>query len=322
MLTRWGTVGLALSAAAACGRADTQRPAVELREVTAFEIPADFPLRGIAAGSSGTLVMWGTRSPTLLVRRGDDVAPLRPIGVRVPVGVAFVEGDSIIDIVDQAGPTVIRATLAGRVVARWGCTAPITVATAARTTDSWIIAGAAVDSSYGIARLRDGEDACSLRTMAKSGPLPFAGSLSSTFDGRSALLAGVNAPYQVFTVDSTGQVSPLTGSATPLVAVAARGQSRPPRWLGMAVLPLDRNSRVQVFADARSDRRLIRVYDTDGRLRSEKTIAVPFGFVGSVPDRRTLFALRRTDRVEVVTYTWGAADEAPRAAGRTATLTP
>lgn len=74
-------------------------------------------------------------------------------------------------------------------------------------------------------------------------------------------------------------------------------------WIGTGVFALD-SGFVQVLADLASDRRHLVVYDSSGAFRRRRVIDVPFGILDTAPDRRQLLALRRTDRVEILTYEW------------------
>ena len=61
---------------------------------------------------------------------------------------------------------------------------------------------------------------------------------------------------------------------------------------------------VQILADLRSDRRHLLVYDAAGAFKRRRAIDVPFGILDTVPDRQELLAVRRTDRLEILTYQW------------------
>ena len=83
-------------------------------------------------------------------------------------------------------------------------------------------------------------------------------------------------------------------------------------WVGTGVFALD-SGFVQVLADLASDRRHLVIYDSSGAFRRRRAIDVPFGILDTVPDRRQLLALRRTDRVKILTYEW---TWQPRRAGK------
>ncbi|WP_419940997.1 hypothetical protein [Candidatus Palauibacter sp.] len=74
-------------------------------------------------------------------------------------------------------------------------------------------------------------------------------------------------------------------------------------WMGTGVFELD-SGFVQILADLGSDRRHLLIYDSLGAFKRRRVIDVPFGILDTVPDRQELLALRRTDRVEIVTYRW------------------
>ena len=74
-------------------------------------------------------------------------------------------------------------------------------------------------------------------------------------------------------------------------------------WVATGVFALDIGF-VQVLADLASDRRHLVIYDPSGAFTRRRVIDVPFGILDTAPSRRQLLALRRTDRVEVLTYEW------------------
>ncbi len=74
-------------------------------------------------------------------------------------------------------------------------------------------------------------------------------------------------------------------------------------WVGTGVFALD-SGFVQVLADLASDRRHLVIYDSSGAFTRRRVIDVPFGILDTSPYRRQLLAVRRTDRVEILTYEW------------------
>lgn len=74
-------------------------------------------------------------------------------------------------------------------------------------------------------------------------------------------------------------------------------------WVGTGVFALDFGF-LQILADLGSDRRHLLIYDTSGAFKRRRVIDVPFGVLDTVPERQELLALRRTDRVEILTYRW------------------
>jgi hypothetical protein len=59
-----------------------------------------------------------------------------------------------------------------------------------------------------------------------------------------------------------------------------------------------------MFADPRSDLRVIAIFDDDGRLIRTRAFSVPFGVLATDPHTRTLIALRRLNGLELVVYAW------------------
>ena len=74
-------------------------------------------------------------------------------------------------------------------------------------------------------------------------------------------------------------------------------------WLGAGVFALDAGF-LQVLADLESDRRHLILYDASGARVRRYEMDVAFGILATSPGSRRLLAVRRTDRVELVTYSW------------------
>ena len=93
------------------------------------------------------------------------------------------------------------------------------------------------------------------------------------------------------------------GAAAGRVPTADAGLYEEGAWLGAGVFALDAGF-LQVLADLESDRRHLILYDAAGARVRRYEMDVPFGILATAPSSRRLLAVRRTDRVELVTYRW------------------
>ena len=71
--------------------------------------------------------------------------------------------------------------------------------------------------------------------------------------------------------------------------------------VGMATHAIDKGF-IQLLADPRSDLRVLVVYGPDGRTFRRATIGVSLGLLDFEPVATHVLALRRTDTLELVTY--------------------
>lgn len=99
-------------------------------------------------------------------------------------------------------------------------------------------------------------------------------------------------PFDVAVVDCSGDVHTF-GPGPPLPA----GDG----WVGLGTVPIP-DGFVTTHSDTRSDRRLVRRRDAQGRFLRDTSLDVPLGFAAPLGST-SILALRRTDRVEIVVYT-------------------
>ncbi len=116
--------------------------------------------------------------------------------------------------------------------------------------------------------------------------------------GGTALVGLRSAPFSWFTLGKDGSLSP---PANPLTLVPEAGLSGP--WYSTSLVGLGR-AVLQVLADASSVRRDILLFTPKGGPVRAIRLGLPIGFLAANVNRRELLALRRTDRLELVTYKW------------------
>jgi hypothetical protein len=73
--------------------------------------------------------------------------------------------------------------------------------------------------------------------------------------------------------------------------------------LGLAVFALD-TGYIQLLADPKTDLRAMLVYAPDGSLTHVTTIDTSMGILSTDPTEHELLMIRRTDKLEIVRYSW------------------
>lgn len=290
---------------AATGAGRDTGPRLHLDEVSSRVLPDSFELAGASVSADGGVVLWAANQPYLLVGDGAGERALRSEAVARPVAAALVEGDSLVEVVDAERRALLRLTLAGRVVAERALEFPWRVESAVRSGGGWVMAGRDVAGNYRVTRVSPAGARTPLFVLpARDYPSTrLAMRLSGA--GDSVLAALVGNPYAVAVVGGRGRVVSDSVFAVPsLPKPFGRAE---PLWMSMAIHPLDRGF-IRTLSDLRSDRRALVTYDAAGRVSRRSLVAVPIAVVATVPERRTLLAARRTDRMELVTYRWRWAD--------------
>lgn len=268
---------------AANGPVAAQESRLVMTESGRHVLPAHVVVRGGALSPRGDAsLFWSGDTVWIATTRRDEVRAVCPERVRAPLGAAFVS-----------------APAAGR-------------APAIEIIDG----GVEGEEEPRLIRFSDGE----CRDTAWSGPdlsLPMARDASGWVSDFEVPIAWSDSA--VISVSSGPRGIIVSSRRFPFAwATAAGGGDRPAAgrvpavnepyygndpWIGTGVFALD-SGFVQVLADLASDRRELVFYDSSGAFKRRRVIDVPFGILDTAPDRRQLLALRRTDRVEVLTYEW------------------
>jgi hypothetical protein len=293
------------------GKAPVSRARAPIRQLTlqelhAHELPVTANVVGAAIANDGRIVYWGNGTVSLIARDKRIALPLCPAESRDIITAAFVEHDSVVEFFVHGDKTVVY-----RVEPHNKCTRSVTVTaiddevvSAARTTDGWIVGVVTARlSSATFSVAHDG----SLRRLTpweEAGQDPWDLRFSHLArETKGFIIASFRWPFTWVLLDSLGAVSKLSGPLAGGSPEISEGPSDLREWIGLPVVALDRGF-AQTLSDPRSDHRLLVLYDQAGRAIRHSQIEVPLGLLASSPEGRLLVALRRTDRLELVTYGW------------------
>lgn len=246
-------------------------------------MPAHVVVRGGALSPRGDAsLFWSGDTVWIATTRRDEVRAVCPERVRAPLGAAFVSPQAagrapVIEIVDggmegEEEPRLIR--FSGGQCRDTAWSGPDPSLPMARDASGWVS-----DFEVPIAW------SDSAVISVSSGP-------------RGLIVSSRRFPFAWATAAGGGD-RPAAGRV-PAVNEPYYGNDP---WIGTGVFALDTGF-VQVLADLASDRRDLVFYDSSGAFKRRRVIDVPFGILDTAPDRRQLLALRRTDRVEILTYEW------------------
>ncbi|MDE2721288.1 MAG: hypothetical protein F4X22_16300 [Gemmatimonadales bacterium] len=298
---------------AANGRVSAQAGRLVLTESGRHVMPGHILVRGGALSPRGDAsLFWSGDTVWVASTRHAEARAVCPERIRAPLGAAFVStpaagGAPVIEIIDggMAGadePRIIRFSDDQCRATAW--TGPDPSLPAARDAAGWVSAsGTDRGGSDGIPTTRV--------SLVRDGGTPFsASSVDLPIAWSDSVAISVSSGPNGIIVSS--RQFPFAWSA------AADGSDRTPAgripagnetyyasdpWIGTGVFALD-SGFVQVLADLASDRRHLVFYDSSGAFRRRRVIDVPFGILDTSPYRRQLLAVRRTDRVEILTYEW------------------
>ena len=112
----------------------------------------------------------------------------------------------------------------------------------------------------------------------------------------------VNDPFQVLAFGPDMTVSfRMNPASRPLHF--AQNLSVEGRWVALPALEVE-DGFLQMLADLTSDHRVLVLYDRNGELVNAVPIEAPIGLAASNVESRTLMAVRRLNRMELVCYGW------------------
>lgn len=293
------------------GRVSAQAGRLVLTESGRQVMPGHVLVRGGALSPRGDAsLLWSGDTVWVVSIRQAEPRAVCPERVRAPLGAAFVGtaaagGASIIEIIDGgvAGdePRIIRLSDDQCRATAWS--GPDPRLSTARDATGWVSAsGMGLGEPNGIPTTRV--------SLVKGGGTPFSppgvdlpitwsdtAVISVSSGPRGIIVSSRHFPFAWSTAGG--------GDRTVAGRIPAGNETyyASDPWVGTGVFALD-SGFVQVLADLASDRRHLVIYDSSGAFRRRRVIDVPFGILDTAPDRRQLLALRRTDRVEIVTYEW------------------
>lgn len=301
--TRLALIGVGLLTG--CERESDGRPLapIDLQEISAYTVPDSFPITGAISATDGTIALISARWSHLLVGK-DGVFSEFGVGVlQTPIGVAFDERARISQVVDAGARAIVSfddeavaATIPLKIMAK------LTSAVHSPSR-GWFLAG--VDSS-GIALVHSPEmvapqSLASLRdfpqdfndqvllTIAPSGDLIVT---RPRHPGTWALLRQGRRPIVTQVYDTTSALFDSDSSSF-----------LEPLWVGVGLVPIDRYL-LYNLADLRSSDRRLLLLSAEGKLVRHTRLTAPMGFVGHVPNQKSLVAVRDFNTQELVTYRW------------------
>jgi hypothetical protein len=289
-------VAAAVAVLGACGEAPERipgRPRLHLEEEFAIPIGDSAPLIGVVAQDAGRIVAWSQTGAYLLsATEPPKVMPVTFSGA--PAG-AGLRAEGITEFVDPAA-ALLRRSSSSREDAPVALPAGLRVLDGVRTDEfGWVLAGIDADGQYNIQPL-DGASWWVVRPDTLRGGVLPPYRLAATGDG--VLLTEAEPPFRTWRVRSGGRSDPFapTGAGYP-------ESSGVQRWVSGPVVDLGEGL-VQTLSDLASDRRVMVLYDRDGREMRKTAVGIPMALVGITLDRKHLVAVRDMGSPEVVLYRW------------------
>lgn len=272
-----------------------------LRETHTHRLPDAFALDGAASTSSGALVLWSSKPGILLLIKKGRQVPIDASGLSSVVGAAFVAGDSVIEAVDGGRRAVVRVSDAGEVTTTWSLDIPITVESAVRGANEWFVGGRTDAGQTRVYSAVEGSGTRLIHSVdGRRGQNPVR-RFHLSAAGADVLLMMTEAPFTTFHLAERGSIRSFAPEAHAPLGALLNDSTR--RWVALRTVPLDRGY-LQTIADVRSDKRLMVLYDRQGRVVRHQVLEAPIGFLGAIPSNQKLLAARWVSSAEVVEYQW------------------
>ena len=250
---------------------------IQLTELSALSLPPAFGLRGAGLTADGTLLYWSDTSAH--VAYSDGRANLRLCGrvLRRVVAAAFVAADSVVELIDAAEPSIIRAgpsnTCARSPIRPHGSE----VIAAVFSPDGWTVTLRRGLVTADVMRVVFGTGATKLYEFSHHPRSPFdleAAYVTAASTG--TLRSSMNWPFEWAALDTAGNAT-LSGQGVERT-VEGLADTTLVDWVGLPVVQLD-SGFLQTLADPRSDHRWLLLYDRDGRVVSRTALQVAFGIL-------------------------------------------
>ena len=286
-----------ITASTAAGDAPLPGRAVELvlREESRATLPEPFNISGISMGAGGDLLAL-SRSPNIVLRLTTQLATasilILPDSI-VPLA-AWSEGDRV-EIVTASPPELHQLDPDGALLDSTPLELEGTLVAAARGDEGWHV-------------LSDSTSGGGLRLHRIGDPMPTGvdayGHLTLGQHG-AVWLARTIYPYEArqFRRDRSRGLT-LHPTFAPLDSMrAAAGQQDFASWMALPLVVLQ-GGYLQTIADIMYDRRLMIVYNEAGHVVATQVITAPLGLVVGDPRRKRVYGVRRTDRAEIVEYSY------------------
>jgi hypothetical protein len=275
---------------------------LQLTEISALRLSPTFTPLGASIGAGGAILYWnGDGLVVTAGHAGDVVSDCVPRLTHIVAG-AFVSADSILELIDASGPSLLRLG-PSRTCNRQPIGDPgDQVIAAFFAAGRWMVLFRRGPADAEMVRLKFGEGPKRLFDFSHVSKTPFDLEAAYVTAGSNGTLhASMTWPFDWVALDTTGIVT--------LTSRAIEQAAKPPvdttfaGWVGLPVLQID-DGFVQTLADPRSDHRLLVRYDRKGHIMSRTELNVAFGIMAVSPEQRLLLALRRSDRKEIVVYRW------------------
>ena len=270
-------------------------PLLELVEDTYDVLPAGFIPTGMLAGPNARVIIWSGPLQETLIRFGS--AWMR-MDVHSPVvGACFFEGGRSA-VVDDAG-TVSSFDEHGILLSRSRLFSADSLVSATCSGLDWFVL-TRTGALYG----GTGPSLTTRHILRESWPelhgtRPTEIFLAGAEDGQ-LLLTSSTPPFSAVrfhpTENRVTTFSPLIDSDFP--AELSKGEGM---WRSLGTIPLAA-AYLRTLFDARSDDRLLLLYDPCGNLLRATAVRAPIGLVAAANEH--IFAVRQTRRVELVQYRW------------------
>lgn len=287
---------------------DGSEDVLTLAEVWSLDVPPDFPIVGAALSSDGAVVAWGAEGGAVLYHPNPDTGDVQPRIVESGAGrivAARIEGGRI-TVVDGKPPRVIRFTPDGRILMMAPFVAVSRVDAAVWHNDTWALLGRDVAGDGGVFRasLASGSprnDRLSLVTPIDIAQLPVTWLVAA---GPALIVAGLRAPFRARAIGRNGALRFEFEVSFPVPGIRdAAAAADSTRWVALRPVRVGRKY-LRTFADVKSDRRVLAVYDEGGRLLRQRVLEVPLGLIAAVESRHQVLAARNLGSVELVAYEW------------------
>lgn len=268
---------------------------VVLREEAARVLPNGFSLAGLGVGAHGELLAWA-REPNRVLQLGDGLVPERswtlPDSLR-PLAVS--SGPAGIEVVTADPPGLYYFDTEG---GREGATRRVGVEgmllAATRGREGW----------YLLSEANTGEVTVRHRTRPGSAVVERYGALTpDEQDGVWLTMTIYPFEAQQLRHDWTEGLVLRPPAQVLDSMLAAAAQPNFAMWASLPLVVLNCGY-LQTIADLAEDRRLIVIYDQDGRVISHLTLDVPLGLTRGAADRSRVYGARRTGSVEIVAYSY------------------
>jgi hypothetical protein len=214
------------------------------------------------------------------------------------VAAAFLSNDSV-EVIDAEGPSLLRASLSGSCSKRplkWEGMISSGVFSGRR----WLVLSEGRPNATQLVRLEDRPRALFDLPHRPRTPLDREASFVTASSGRT-MHASMIWPFEWVALDTAGTV--VLESRAITRTTRALVDTTYVDWVGLPVFQLD-SGFLQTLADPRSDKRVLVLYDLDGRVVNRRAMNVAFGILTVSVHQRMLLALRRSDRNELVRYRW------------------